>query len=70
MTDEIIELHAEAYDREYGMDNSDYGDPLPWEEDSNWGHSRKRRRTSHSSGDSNSCSLKSSTESTEYDSES
>lgn len=68
VTDDVIEQHASDYDKEFGMDNFDYGDPFPWEEDSEWGHNGKRRRTSDSSRKSRASA--SSTASTEYDPES
>jgi hypothetical protein len=36
VTKDIIERYAGEFDKEFGMDNFDYGDRFPWEEDSDW----------------------------------
>jgi hypothetical protein len=36
VTKEVRENYARAFDKEFGMDNFDYGDPFPWEVDSDY----------------------------------
>lgn len=50
VTDDVIKAYAREYDKEFGMDNFDIGDPFPWEEDSNWGRDPNERCT-HSDRD-------------------
>lgn len=36
VTEKVIEDYARDFDREFGMDNFDYGQPFPWEEEEDW----------------------------------